>query len=104
MKRNIWIPPFAGMTMALGLAAQAGDLNGFANLTQDQFHKLSEDLGATLSYKGVTPATPLGLVGFDLGLEVSATDVKNSDLFRLAGGGDRSTIYVPKLHPDDDES
>jgi hypothetical protein len=98
MKLRLWIPAFAGMTAALGLPAHAGDLNGFANLTQSQFHDLSKDLGAALSYKGVTPATPLGLVGFDLGLEVSATDLKNSDLFRLAGGGDESRLYVPKVH------
>lgn len=91
-----WIAAFAAMTISS--ATLAGDLNAFRNLTQDQFHKLSQDLGATLSYKGVTPATPLGLVGFDLGLEVSATDVKYSDLFRLAGGGGQSTLYVPKLH------
>lgn len=98
MNRNFLSPLLAGMTMTLGVAAYAGDFNAFGNLTQGQFHELSKDLGATFSYKGVTPATPLGLVGFDLGVEVSATDVKNSDLFRLAGGGDHSTLYVPKLH------
>jgi hypothetical protein len=98
MNRNFLSPLLAGMAMTLGLGAHAGDFNAFGNLTQGQFHELSKDLGAALSYKGVTPATPLGLSGFDLGVELSATDVKNSDLFRLAGGGDHSTLYVPKLH------
>jgi hypothetical protein len=98
MKCNALGPTFAGMTMAVALSAGAGDLTQLGNLTQEQFHKLSEDLGAALSYKGVTPATPLGVLGFDLGVEVSATDLKNSDLFRLAGGDSPSTLYVPKLH------
>ena len=98
MKCNFWIPSFAGIAMAFALSANAGNLNGFSNLTQDEFRKLSQDLGAALSYKGVTPATPLGVIGFDLGFEVSATDVEHPDLFRLAGGGDKSTIYVPKVH------
>lgn len=98
MKRKLWIPTFAGMMAALAPSADAGDLNAFRNLTQDEFHKLSQDLGAALSYKGVTPATPLGFAGFDFALEVSATDIKHSDLFRLAGGDAPSTIYVPKVH------
>jgi hypothetical protein len=98
MKRNVLIPAIAGLAMALALPANAGDLNQLGNLSQEQFRKLSEDLGAALSYKGVTPATPLGLAGFDLGIEVSATDLKNSDLFRLAGGDSPSTLYVPKVH------
>jgi hypothetical protein len=84
--------------LALALPALAGDLPSVGSLSQDQFRKLSEDLGAAFSYKGVTPATPLGLVGFDVGLEVSATDVKNADAFRQAGNGAPDYITVPKLH------
>ena len=91
-----WIAAVAAMTISS--AAQAGDLNAFQNLTQAEFHKISQDLGAALSYKGVTPATPLGLAGFDFALEVSSTDIRHSDLFRLAGGGEPSNIYVPKVH------
>ena len=86
-------------TLILGaLPAMAGDFSSIGALSQDQFRKVSEDLGAALSYKGVTPATPLGLTGFDIGLEVSATDIRNSDLFSLAGSGSPDYIVVPKLH------
>jgi hypothetical protein len=95
MKR---IASLATVAFALAIPAWAGELNTIGKLSQDQFHRLSEDLGATFSYKGVTPATPLGLVGFDVGLEVSGTDIKHSDLFSLAGGGTASTLYAPKLH------
>jgi hypothetical protein len=84
--------------LACALPAAAGDFSNLGNLSQDEFRRLSQDLGAALSYKGVTPATPLGLTGFDVGIEVSATDIENSSLFSLAGSGSPDYIVVPKLH------
>jgi hypothetical protein len=88
----------AAALLASALPAAASDLPNLGSLAQGQFRLLSEDLGAALSYKGVTPATSLGPLGFDIGLELSATDVQNSDLFRLAGNGSTDTLFVPKLH------
>jgi hypothetical protein len=84
--------------LALGLPAVAGDLPNLSSLSQSQFRGLSEDLGAAFSYKGVTPATALGPWGFDLGLELSVTDVKNNEAFKQAGGGAPDNLFVPKLH------
>lgn len=84
--------------LAVSLPTVAGEFPSLGDLSQDQFRRLSEDLGAAFSYKGVTPATPLGAVGFDIGLEVSATDIRNSDIFRLAGNSAPDYITVPKLH------
>ena len=78
--------------------AYAGDLNQIGTLTQNQFLKLSTDLGAASAYKGVTPATPLGVVGFDIGAEITQTSIENSAIFRQAGAGDISNLYVPKIH------
>lgn len=87
-------------TVALMFAgnAVAGDLNQIGTLTQNQFLKLSTDLGAASAYKGVTPATPLGSTGFDVGVELTQTSVENSAEFRQAGAGDTSNLYVPKIH------
>ena len=76
------------------LAANAADLNQIGNLTQDEFHKLTQDLGAALSYKPLTPAEPLGLFGFDLGLAATSTKIQNSDVFKKAGA-DVSDVIVP---------
>jgi len=84
--------------LAAALPAAASDFGSIGSLTQDEFRRISEDLGAAFSYKGLTPATPLGIMGFDVGLEVSDTRVENSSLFQRAGGGDRSDIVVPKFH------
>jgi hypothetical protein len=67
-------------------------------LTQDQFLRLSTDLGAAFSYKGVTPATTLGTLGFDVGLELTDTSIESSDAFSRAGAGGQSHLIVPKLH------
>ena len=83
----------------LGAAnAFAGDLNQIGTLAQGQFLKLSTDLGAASAYKGVMPATPLGTVGFDVGLELTQTSIENAPVFRQAGAGDISNLYVPKIH------
>jgi hypothetical protein len=79
-------------------AACAADFNDVGTLTQDEFHTLARDVGAAFSYKGVTPATPLGTLGIDVGVEVSDTRVDNGDVLRRAGGGSSSDIVVPKLH------
>ncbi len=76
----------------------AADLTNLGGLTQDQFRKLSEDLGAAFSYKGVTPATSLGPWGFDLGVELTTTDMRNSDVFQAAGSGSVDRLFVPKVH------
>ncbi|QJR16935.1 hypothetical protein [Usitatibacter palustris] len=92
MHRWLAVPMFLAAS-----SAAAGDFSSITNLTQDQFRRLSEDLGAAAAYKGVAPATPLGLVGFDLGFVLTSTNVENSSLFALAGEGSQSEILVPKL-------
>jgi len=87
----------APLLVALSMPA-AADLTNLNGLTQDQFRKLSEDLGAAFSYKGVTPATSLGPWGFDLGVEMTTTDMRNSDVFQVAGSGSVDRLFVPKVH------
>ena len=86
------------VAMLFAANAVAGDLDQIGSLSQSQFLKLSTDLGAAAAYKGVTPATPLGLAGFDIGVEVTQTKIENTSVFRQAGAGDVSNLYVPKIH------
>jgi len=84
---------------SLGLPAQAANLDAIGSLSQSDFRLLSEDLGATLSYKPIIPAEPLGITGFDLGIEVSATKLENAAIFDNAvTGAAPDTLYLPKLH------
>ena len=83
--------------LAVSLPVVAADINQIQNLTQDDFHKLSQDLGAALSYTPLTPTAPLGITGFDVGVAVTSTSIKNSDVLQKAGAGDHSTLPVPSL-------
>jgi len=83
--------------LLLPFAAAAGDLN-IGNLTsQGEFRALTEDLGAALSYKPLTPAAPLGVTGFDVGLALTMTHLENSAVLAKAGAGSRTNLLVPTL-------
>src|SRR6266850_4141987 len=84
------------LLLAASLPAVGKDIT-VQGLSQDDFHKLTQDLGAALSYKPLTPSAPLGLFGFDLGVAVTDTKIKNTDAFKNAGAGDISDIAVPSL-------
>lgn len=92
---------FAFLVLGCGLVPVAGaeDLNSLQALAQREFRLLSEDLGAALSYKGLVPAEPLGITGFDVGVAVTATSFKNVELLeRAASGSDiPKTVPVPSL-------
>ena len=77
----------------------AANLDSIDVLTQAEFRALSEDLGSALSYKAVIPVEPLGVTGFDIGVEVTATKIENRAAWERATSGSVSdTVYVPKLH------
>ena len=75
------------------------DIDSLQSLVQTEFKSFSQDLGAALSYKAVSPAEPLGLTGFDIGLEVTGTKLNHSDIWDKASSGSApSTVPIPKLH------
>jgi hypothetical protein len=90
-------------TLGIAQTASAANLSTLGNLAQPEFRTLSEDLGAALSYKPLTPAAPLGTTGFDMGIEVTQTDMsRSSQIWSKATGGGSSVshLYIPKLHID----
>lgn len=81
--------------------AAAADIANLGAVAQGNFKILSEDLGSALSYKPVTPAEPLGITGFDVGIVITATDVSRSTaILNTATSSTDSieTLIVPKLH------
>jgi hypothetical protein len=88
----------APIALAAILPCHAADFPDIGVLAQGEFRALSRDLGAAFAYKGVTPATALGPFGFDVGIEVTDTQMENSSLFALAGAGSQSRLVIPKLH------
>lgn len=93
---------FVGATVAgtlSGTAAVASDIDNLQSLAQGEFHALTEDLGAALSYKSLSPAKALGVTGFDLSLSVTGTSLESLATWdKATGGGDiPSTLPVPML-------
>lgn len=87
--------------LALGFAQPAMAGINISTLTGGQaaFRNVSEDLGSALSYKGISPAEGLGLIGFDVGVDLTVTNLaKSSALWSSLGVGDISYVTVPKLH------
>jgi len=78
----------------------AASINSLQLLTQPEFKSFSEDLGSALSYKSVTPAAPLGITGFEFGVGVTSTEMKNPQLWNTVTGGASSlkSIILPKLY------
>lgn len=79
--------------------AAANDIDQIDQLIQAEFRLLSEDVAAAASYKAVIPAKPLGIAGFDVGFEVTATKLANKEAWdRASSDSAPSSVYVPKIH------
>jgi hypothetical protein len=86
----------AGLCSALG--AHAADINNLGALAQAEFRSVSQDLGSALSYKGLIPAEPLGITGFDFGLAVTGTKLQSRTALQAASSGTvPATLPVPTL-------
>lgn len=85
--------------MGLASLAHADDIDLTQLLgVQGDFRLLSEDLGAALSYKPIAPGEPLGLLGVDIGLELTATDLEASKVYQRVTSDSTDYLLVPKLH------
>ena len=89
---------FAALLLAAACPAAASDFGQVRTLTQDQFRDVAQDLGAAFSYKGVTPGTSLGLLGFDVGVEATDTRLEHVGALRAAGNDASDHLVIPKLH------
>lgn len=67
---------------------------------QEGFRQLAEEAGLVLQYTPLAPAEPLGVIGFDAGLEVSAADIGDRAPFWKAAfpSPPPSFLAIPKLH------
>lgn len=87
--------------LAAPLTANAtDDIDSLFALAQNEFAGLTEDLGATLSYKPLTPAEPLGIAGFDIGLAATGTRLEHVAAFDAATSSSSefpSTAPVPSV-------
>ncbi|MDH5325638.1 MAG: hypothetical protein OEZ68_05055 [Gammaproteobacteria bacterium] len=84
-------PCFAGKS-TIDLAANLGLMD------QALFQDLVEELGAALSYKAVAPAESMGLLGIDVAIEFSQTEMGTQGLKRATGNQFGTNLYLAKVH------
>ena len=65
---------------------------------QAQFRDLSKELGMAISYVPSSPAEPLGITGFDVGIEITSVPIHEDKIFKDIVSTPPSTILLPKLH------
>ncbi|MBW3567902.1 MAG: hypothetical protein KY410_08110 [Proteobacteria bacterium] len=84
------------MFALLSLPGSADELENLADLSQQEFALLAEDMTAALAYRGLQPAEPYGSIGFDVGFDATAVAIHNDAIWQRAGV-DASTIPLLKL-------
>jgi hypothetical protein len=99
MKRSLLCGVVAA---ALALAASpvlAADITFSTSIAQDAFKNLSKEAGAAIGYRNMAPAAPLGITGFDIGVEASAISIdNNSSHWKSAFNNDApSYLVIPKI-------
>lgn len=79
-------------------------LDGYRNLAQSvvqgEFSNLSREAGLGLNIIPMTPASPGGLAGFDIGLEVTAIHINNRAIYwiyALRGENPPEYFLIPKV-------
>lgn len=70
-------------------------------ITQNEFKSFVKEFGYSLTFNPMAPAEPLGITGFDVGVEIVVSDISDSEGYwkKMVKGTDiDSFIPVPRLH------
>jgi len=87
----------AAVTLAGASLESRADIDEIASLSQAQFKSFSRDLVSALSYKAVTPAEPLGITGFDVGVGATIIETDTDLPWGIALGTEKSYLTVPRI-------
>lgn len=90
---------FFCLTIMAAQSVLAKDISFDSGLAQESFKKFTEDAGGAIAYRNAAPAAPMGITGFDIGVEVSAVVIdKDSAYWQSAFGSDAPTmVYIPRV-------
>ncbi len=70
-------------------------------MAQSEFEDLSTEVGLLISYVPLAPAEPLGVLGFDIGIEMTGAKISAGSAFwqaAVSDGNPPDYIVLPKLH------
>ena len=78
-------------------AFASNDIN-ISTLTQGQFSDLSHDMTAVTTYKQLEAATPQGILGFNLGIAYSLTNIAHQTAWDTASNSSISTVSMAQVN------
>jgi len=77
--------------------AGGADLEFVTGLSNNAFRDVVRQVGMASAYRGLAPAEPLGITGFDIGAEISYVDL-DTEVFEFAMEDAPSFLAVPRIH------
>lgn len=103
MKRVIQLMSFILILFFISINvvwAGSNDIKIKTGFLQSQFRDLSREIGLAINFLPMSPAEPLGILGFDIGLAVSAIDIDEEASFWKDVVSDKDPpgyLLLPKL-------
>lgn len=97
MKRTLALILFLALCATPALAGKY-DLELPSNLANGVFKDVVKEAGVLTAYRGVAPAEPEGITGFDIGVEASFIKVDGEVWDQILEGNAPSYLAVPKIH------
>lgn len=89
----------AAALILTGTARAAGNDIEISGINPADFDNMIEELGLAIAYTSVSPAEPLGVVGFDVGVSVSLFQIDDKIWSSAVQDGDApSSLPVPRAH------
>jgi len=96
--------PYVASALLLAFAAAAGNVHAAGNditlvaATQSTFDAFIDELGTATAYNPLSPAEPLGLTGFDIGVAISTVSIDTAIWDQVVSDGSApSRLPVPRL-------
>ncbi|MGA1864256.1 MAG: hypothetical protein ACMUHX_04265 [bacterium] len=90
------------LVLAFCITAHASDIeiDPARGLLQSEFEDMCTELGFAINYMPLTPAAPLGILGFNIGIEGTFLDIKEASPYWQKVTTDSPPDYfpIPKLH------
>jgi hypothetical protein len=81
--------------------AADNDIQLRGDFGREDFRQLTRQLGFAASYFPLAPAAPLGILGFDIGVEATAVNISEKSSFwqkAVRDGNAPSYLVIPRLH------
>lgn len=88
------------IVLAFCVPARAADIILKDTLVQSELEEITKELGFAISYTPLAPAAPLGLLGFNIGIEATMLDIEEKSPYWLNAvtGELPDFLSIPKLH------